>query len=211
MQIHTQSRRPVSEETNNGFVRVHHLSTIMNKKVQRRNECTGVYCHWHHFSYKRLPTVYDNTFFKDMCSLCSNSWMLLKCSRAKWPSRFYQNMLFFQAQIRLRAYFVPAFSSHSSWKTLWSSLVFVLLTHTGALKYPLTAKQKRISPAFKDVVDLPQQQGHVTELRLPGLAEHLQVLLRNLTGRVEGQRLGCRHDLSGKCVKNCNMRKVLFK
>lgn len=61
-------------------------------------------------------------------------------------------------------------------------------------------QQKRTSPAFKDVIDLPQQQSHVAELRLPGLAEHLQVLLGDLTGRVEGQRLRRRDDLdhSGK-------------
>lgn len=56
-------------------------------------------------------------------------------------------------------------------------------------------KPKRTSPAFKDVTDLSQQQGHVTELRLPGLAEHLQVLLGDLTGWVEGQGLGCGDDL----------------
>lgn len=54
---------------------------------------------------------------------------------------------------------------------------------------------KRTSPAFKDVVDLSQQQGHVAELRLPGLAEHIQVLLRDLTRWVEGECLGCRDDL----------------
>ncbi len=60
----------------------------------------------------------------------------------------------------------------------------------------LLTEVRHTSPAFKDVIDLSQQQGHVAELRLPGLAEHLQVLLGDLTGRVEGERLGCRDDLS---------------
>lgn len=54
---------------------------------------------------------------------------------------------------------------------------------------------RRTSLAFEDVVDLPQQQGHVAELRLPRLAEHVQVLLGDLAGRVEGQGLDRRDDL----------------
>lgn len=96
---------------------------------------------------------------------------------------------------------VFASASHSLWKTFWSSCY--VLTCPNAHKYPST-EQNRTSPAFKDVVDLSQQQGHVAELRLPGLAEHLQVLLGDLTGRVEGQRLGCWDDLS-------RIRTVIFK
>lgn len=59
----------------------------------------------------------------------------------------------------------------------------------------LLTEVKRTSPAFKDVIDLSQQQGHVAQLRLPGLAEHIQVLLSDLTRRVEGECLGCRDDL----------------
>lgn len=57
---------------------------------------------------------------------------------------------------------------------------------------------RRTSLAFEDVVDLPQQQGHVAELRLPRLAEHVQVLLGDLAGRVEGQGLHRRDDLRKK-------------
>lgn len=115
-------------------------------------------------------------------------------------------MSFFKDRMPLRAYFAcilfcfPLFPK--------DSLMCLLLTHTNAHAKPLITEEKRTSPAFKDVVDLPQQQGHVTKLRLPGLTEHLQVLLCDLTGRVEGQRLGSRHDLSGKCAI---MRKVSFK
>lgn len=107
---------------------------------------------------------------------------------------------------------LPAFASAS--QSFWKACADrpAAVTHPNAHEHPLTGlkKKKRTSPAFKDVVDLSQQQGHVAELRLPGLAEHLQVLLGDLTGRVEGQRLGCRDDLS-KSAKNCDMRKVMFK
>lgn len=75
---------------------------------------------------------------------------------------------------------------------------------TATLSNTLTG-QKHTSSTLEDVVDLSQQQGHVTELRLPGLAEHLQVLLGDLTGRVEGQRLSRRDDLC-KRVKDCDSR-----
>ena len=65
----------------------------------------------------------------------------------------------------------------------------------------------RTSPAFKDVIDLSQQQGHVAELGLPGLTEHLQVLLGDFTGRVEGECLGCRDDLR-MSVKNWDMKNL---
>lgn len=61
-------------------------------------------------------------------------------------------------------------------------------------KHP-TPGSRRTSLAFEDVVDLPQQQGHVAELRLPRLAEHVQVLLGDLTGRVEGEGLDRGDDL----------------
>lgn len=82
-------------------------------------------------------------------------------------------------------------------------------TQPNAHEHPLI-EVKRTSPAFKDVIDLSQQQGHVAELWLPGLAEHIQVLLRNLTRWVEGKRLGCRGDLS-ESVKKREMTKVIFK
>lgn len=46
------------------------------------------------------------------------------------------------------------------------------------------------SAALEHVVDLSKQHGHVAQLRLPGLAEHLQVLFGYLAGGVESQGLG---------------------
>lgn len=68
---------------------------------------------------------------------------------------------------------------------------------------------KHTPPAFKDVIDLSQQQGHVTELRLPGLAENIQVLPSDLTGRVESKCLDCRGDLS-KSVKKWDITQAVM-
>lgn len=84
------------------------------------------------------------------------------------------------------------------------------VSHACALAKQQQQQQKRTSLAFKDIIDLSQQQGHVTELRLPGLAEHLQVLFGDLAGWVEGQRLGCWDDLR-KSAKNCNGAKEIIK
>lgn len=91
--------------------------------------------------------------------------------------------------------------SHSFWNNLCPlhmCLSFIAPQPTQIHTSTVHTQQKHTSPAFKDIIDLSEQQSHVTELRLPGLTENLQVLLRYLTGRVEGQRLGCWDDLSLK-------------
>lgn len=71
-------------------------------------------------------------------------------------------------------------------------VVFVSLSGTARCVH-----RGRTSLAFEDVVDLPQQQRHVAQLRLPRLAEDVQVLLGDLAGWVEGEGLDRRDDLRG--------------
>lgn len=84
---------------------------------------------------------------------------------------------------------------------LLTFVLTVLPPWANAINESQFTQVKHTSPAFKDVIDLSQQQGHVTELRLPGLAENIQVLLSNLTGRMESKCLDCRDDLSKSLKK----------